>query len=89
MNIFTNVPEIDTNILQEIDDDYTLFTICQTNQYVNQLCHNDYVLNLRLTYIRKKYNNYQSVLRGINPENGTHIQIGSVLYHRLLKLYSL
>lgn len=37
---FTNVPEIDTRILTEIDDE-RLKNVCQTNRYVSNLCLDD------------------------------------------------
>ena len=40
-NIFTNLPEIDTYILHNIDDDNVLYNICQSNKYVANLCNDD------------------------------------------------
>jgi hypothetical protein len=90
---FTNINEIDTQILQGIDDYSILDVMCQTSKRAQQLCKKDPLLSERLQIYKKygpvRYQNYKSVLNGINPETGRKIRIGSSVYNMLLQRYKL
>ena len=77
--IFTGIPEMDTSILHELDDE-TLFNTCLINIYSSELCWNDKILRERLDEYKRKYELYQQVLLGINPETGRRLMIGRQPY---------
>ena len=84
--IFTGIPEIDTSILHELDDE-TLFNTCQINAYSSELCWNDKILRGRFNEYKKKYEPYHQVLQGIHPGTGRRLMIGSQTYNFLLNKY--
>lgn len=49
-NIFTGIPEVDTEILDKLDDK-TLYNTCMVNSYSSELCMND-------KFLRKRINDY-------------------------------
>ncbi len=60
-NIFTGIPEIDTQILLELRAP-DLYNVCLVNQYSAELCYNDKTLRERFRLI-KLFKNKKAIYR--------------------------
>lgn len=83
--IFTHLPEMDIEILHNMDDK-TLIEMCLTNKYVNNLCRKDKYIYDRITNFKILQDAfiYQP---DINPETGKEIKIGGPTYTKLVTKY--
>ncbi len=54
MNLLTDIPEIDTEILKVLKNQ-DLYQACQINKYAFELCYNDKILKYRFIEEKNKY----------------------------------
>jgi hypothetical protein len=83
--IFTPLPEMDIEILHNMDDK-TLIEMCLINKYVNNLCKKDKYIYDRITNFKLLQDAfiYQP---NINPVTGNKIKIGGSTYRKLVTKY--
>ena len=85
--IFTNIPELDTEILYHLSNK-DIYALSQVNQYISNLCYKNKQLKQRCNTNKTIYYDYPLLLSGIHPYTKRKIRINGPQYNKLLKQYT-